>query len=221
MMKIFALNYAYSVLPEDGVFKGGSPENYVLISFLMYLIKTEDKIILVDAGCETLGGFELKDLISPRKAVENAGVSTDDITDLIITHAHHDHIACASYFKNATVYIQSDEYEKGKGYLKESKKVVTFDDKYKICDGVEVIKIGGHSIGSCIVEVDAGEKTYVITGDECYSRRCLDEHICAGAPYSVENNQKFIEKYSDTDKYVSLVSHDPDYQSEYKVPYSE
>ena len=88
-------------------------------------------------------------------------------------------------------------------------------------DGVEVIKIGGHSIGSCIVEVDAGEKTYVITGDECYSRRCLDEHICAGAPYSVENNQKFIEKYSDTDKYVSLVSHDPDYQSEYKVPYSE
>ena len=208
-MKITSVKYADSFLPESWVFKGGSDQNKCPISFIVFLIETQSKRILVDAGCETMPDFNMKDFISPMKALENIGVSADSITDLIITHAHHDHIACARYFKNATIYIQKDEYEKGKGYLKDCPNITTFDEEYTVCEHVKVIKIGGHSIGSCIVEIESGKKTYVITGDECYLKKCLEIRSVGGSPYNPEKSREFVEKYSG-DRYITIVSHDPD-----------
>ena len=45
------------------------------------------------------------------------GLKAGDITDLIITHAYHDHIADAHYYKNATVHIQREEYLNCEKYL--------------------------------------------------------------------------------------------------------
>ncbi|MEE0867845.1 MAG: MBL fold metallo-hydrolase [Clostridia bacterium] len=207
-MKITAVKYAESVLPESWIFKNGDAQKKLPIVFLIYLIKTQDKLILVDAGCESMPDFNMKNFIGPIKALENIGVCADDITDLIITHSHHDHIECARYFKNALIYIQQDEFEMGRQYLNDCKKIKTFADEYSVCSDVKIVKIGGHSKGSCVVEAQIGDKTYVITGDECYHKKCLDEHILSGAPYNEEKNREFIDKYSSA-RYVPLVCHDP------------
>ena len=207
MIEIIPVDYAKSVLPESWVFKNGSEEKLIPIIFRIYLLKTENRLILVDAGCETMPGFVMTNFIGPIKALDNLGISPEQITDLIITHAHHDHIQCVKYFKNAVIYIQKDEYEAGKGYFTEKLDIRTFDEEMPICDGIKAVKIGGHSIGSSIAEITDGNGTYIIAGDELYSRECIKRQVLPGAPYNPENSKKFLEKYC-KGGYNVLLCHD-------------
>jgi glyoxylase-like metal-dependent hydrolase (beta-lactamase superfamily II) len=138
--------------------------------------------------------------------VEEKGVKPEEITDIILTHAHHDHIECVKYFKNATVHIQSDEYEIGKDYLSQNPFIETFCDEKEIAKGVKVIKIGGHSKGSCVVECKKDGKTYVLCGDECYSFFNLKNKVPTATGISREKSLEFVEKYSSSD-YVCLLCH--------------
>ena len=206
-MECIAVTYGESVLAENHIFENGNSNNSRHINFTVYLIKDDGHLILVDAGCETMPGFEIKNFVGSIKALEMAGYSPEDITDVVITHSHHDHIECVKYFKNAVIHIQKDEYECGKGYIPQSFKINLFDEKYKINKDIEIVKIGGHSIGSCIVEFMMSGKTYIIAGDECYSRECLNKRIITGVSYNRDKSKKFIKKFSNK-KYTVLLCHD-------------
>ncbi len=207
MIDIIPIDYGKSVLPESWIFENGAENKLCPIVFRVYLIKTENRLILADAGCETMPGFVMTDFIGPVKALRNIGVKADEITDLIITHAHHDHIECAKYFKNAVIYIQKDEYEAGKGYLPENLNILTFDEEMQICDGIKAVKIGGHSKGSSIVEITDSGKKYIIAGDECYKGDCLTKQIPTGSSYNPEKSRDFVKKYGNGD-YTVLLCHD-------------
>lgn len=201
------MEYANSVLSESMIFENGAEDKFRPIVFMIYLIKTENRNILADAGCVTMPGFDMKNFIGSVKALEKLSISPDDITDLIITHAHHDHIECAGCFKNATVYIQRDEYEAGKNYLRENTDIRIFDEQIRICNGVTAVKIGGHSKGSCVVEVSVSGEKCVIAGDECYVKECLTRKISTGSSYNRKNSRDFIEKYGNGD-YKIFLCHD-------------
>ena len=207
MIDIIPIDYGKSVLPESMIFQNGAGNKFRPIVFRVYLIRTENRLILVDAGCETMPDFDMRDFIGPVKALNNIGISPEEITDLIITHAHHDHIECAKYFKNAVTYIQKDEYEAGKGYLAENLNIRTFDEEMLICYGIKAVKIGGHSKGSSIVEITDADKKYVIAGDECYMRDCLAKQIPTGVSYNPEKSRAFIKKYG-KGEYTVLLCHD-------------
>ena len=207
MIDIIPIDYGKSVLPESWIFENGAENKIRPIVFKVYLIRTENRLILVDAGCETMPGFDMKDFIGPIKALNNIGISPEEITDVIITHAHHDHIECAKYFKNAALYIQKDEYEAGKGYLAENLNIRTFEEKIQICDGIKAVKIGGHSKGSSIVEITGEDRPQIIAGDECYMRDCLTKQIPTGMAYDREKSLAFIQKYG-KGGYTVLLCHD-------------
>lgn len=207
MIDIIPIDYGKSVLPESWIFENGAENKFRPIVFRVYLIKTENRLILADAGCETMPGFVMTDFIGPVKALNNIGISPDEITDLIITHAHHDHIECAKYFKNAALYIQKDEYEAGKGYLTENLNIRTFDEEMQVCNGIKAVKIGGHSKGSSIVEITDSGKKYIIAGDECYMRDCLTNQIPTGSSYNPEKSRDFVKKYGNGE-YTVLLCHD-------------
>lgn len=206
-IKITPVEYGNSVLDESMIFYNGSKDKALPIVFMIYLIETENRRILVDAGCVTMPGFDMKNYIGPINALKNINLSPDDITDVIITHAHHDHIECVSSFEKAVIYIQKDEYEDGKKYFKDGMNVKTFEDEIDVCANVKVVKIGGHSKGSCIVEINTDGKTTVISGDECYLRECLEKKIQTGSFVCEEKSKEFINKYS-SDRYNVLLCHD-------------
>lgn len=205
-MKIIPIIYGKSTLPEDMVFENGSKERTRPIDFIVYLIKTEGRLILVDAGCDTMPGFVMTDFIGPVEALARHGVKALDITDVIITHSHHDHIEGVKHFKNATVHIQKDEYENGRKYIPSYLKIKPFDESVTVAKGITALKIGGHSVGSCIVEISA-EKHYVIVGDECYALECLEKKIPTGSSFCPKKSREFVEKYSDK-QYVPLLCHE-------------
>ena len=205
-MKLLPILYGRSTLSEHHVFENGSREVRVPIDFIVYYLEAEGRKILIDAGCDTMPRFEMVDFIGPVAALKNHGIDADDITDLIVTHSHHDHIEGVKHFQNATVYIQREEYEKGKKYIPEGTPLVLFEEGLNLCPGVRIVTVGGHSRGSSVVEISAGSKTYVVCGDECYSPRCLEEGILTGSSVCPERSRAFLEKYR-SDEYVALLCH--------------
>ena len=179
------------------------------ISFAFYLIQTEKRNILVDVGCNDGAGFPMMQFCKPTEIIQMLGLNPQDITDVLITHAHHDHIEAISTYENAVVYIQEDEYQNGKRYIPPNMTVKTFTEEYALCDGITMKRIGGHDVGSCIVVCQAGGKHYVLCGDECYVKKCISEKIPTGMSYNQDKSKAFIEEYS-KEKYIPLLFHDPD-----------
>ena len=206
-LEIIPIEYGKSVLSESMILQGGAEDKFRPIVFIIYLIKAQDRLILIDAGCETMPGFDMREFIGPIKALEKHGIIPNDITDVVITHAHHDHIECVSKFKNAVIYIQRDEYESGKDYFDEGINIKLFNDEMQICTTIKAVKIGGHSKGSCVVEITDNKKKHVIVGDECYLRECLNKKIPTGSSYCPEKSRQFIEKYG-SGEYEVLLCHD-------------
>lgn len=207
--KLTAIRYARSVLPENMIFAGGNPEKTRPISFVIYDVEVEGKHILVDPGCDTMPGFVMEDYVLPLDALKTQGITPELVSDVIITHAHHDHIDCVRHFPNSVIHVQKLEAQRGNAYLKDCLHVETFEDEALVADCVKVKKIGGHSVGSCVVELDAEDKTWVIAGDECYSYDCLNLQIPTGSSCCPENSRKFVEEYV-REEYWVLLCHDPD-----------
>ena len=161
----------------------------------------------MDAGCETMSGLQTANFDGTVAVLEKMGINTQDITDVIITHAHHDHIGCVEYFEQATIYIQCEEYVKGKEYIPEHFTVRLFEEVCQIADGVRIVRIGGHTKGSCVVEVRLENKKYVLCGDECYTFYNLKNKVATGSSFCKEKSEAFVRKYG-SGEYVCLLCHD-------------
>ena len=206
--EILRIPFGETTLPESWIYAGGKKENKIPIIFSVFLIITRDKKILVDAGCETMPGFEMRNFTTPMLALKERGIDPGEITDVIITHAHHDHIQCVRYFENARVHIQKEERDRGEKYLAGHTQISVFETEKEITEGVKLVKIGGHSPGSCVVECHMDGQIFVLCGDECYCRYNLENRIPTASSCCPENSRAFIEKYA-KDPYCCLLCHDP------------
>jgi len=72
---------------------------------------------------------------------------------------------------------------------------------------VKIVRIGGHAIGSCVVECEMDGVVYVLCGDECYTRYNLIHKVPTAASCCPENSQAFLEKYTKA-PYVCLLCHE-------------
>ena len=212
IMRIHAIRYADSHLPESMIFTGGEKGTTQPIAFLLYVIETKNHRILMDAGCDSLPGFEMRNFISPAKALADYGISPEKITDVIITHAHHDHIDGLRHFPQAVIHIQKDEFLKGRPYIPESTAVNTFERSCTVADCIELERIGGHTAGSCIAKIQIDNTLYIFGGDECYLPICLEQKIPTGASHNPSASKAFIERFC-RPSYRVLLTHDTQIQT--------
>ena len=173
------------------------------MSFCFYLISTENKNILIDVGCDALNRYKPYVHKAPLELLEEYGLTPQDITDVVITHSHFDHIEGIAPFVHCKIRMQRYEEERAKEYLKDWENVHLFDESYQIAEGVNIVRIGGHTKGSCVVF--AGD--YLICGDEAYFIRNLKEKVRTGSCDYPEKMQAFLEKYSESE-YTPLFLHD-------------
>ncbi len=201
-MKIFRLVYGNTTLPESAIFYGGNKELKIPIVFAVYLVDTGDRKILIDAGCDSMPGFVMTNFTTPVAVMAQFGYKPEDITDAIITHAHHDHIQGIKFFPNATVHIHKLDYETGKQFIPEGMPVNLFEEETTV-DCLRVVPIGGHTPGSSVVLWE----DYLFVGDGCYLPECFERGIPTGVSRDREASKKFIETYADP-RYIKLFCHD-------------
>lgn len=207
--RLTVLKYGDTVFGENYIFMGGEKEKLLPITFCVYLIETEKRKILVDAGCDDGSGFPMSIFCTPVEALASAGLTPSDITDVIITHSHSDHVQASKHFPTARFHIQTEEYERAKKHIPEGFNVITFEDGQVLDGEIFIKRISGHSHGSSIVLFEHGEKTAVLCGDECYTARNLKEKIPTGASRDPKVSKAFVEEYS-KEKYIAFTCHDPD-----------
>src|ERR1700693_5838448 len=99
--------------PVASLVMGAPKDEKTDIAMVVWLIRGGGRNILFDSGFHRdvwLKEFPTADYLRPDEAVKLAGVKPEDVTDIIISHAHWDHMGGIDLFPKATVWIQKQEF---------------------------------------------------------------------------------------------------------------
>ena len=155
-----------------------------------FLLRGEDRVILVDVG---LGHFEMGGRKLGGKMLESMaerGVQPSDVTDVLFSHLHLDHVGWASHegkpvFANATYRCDQRDWEYWITGPIEATKGVAADFAVKqreamapvtdrmtmwstdgtLLPGIDVQHAPGHTPGSAILIISGGTDRAVLLGD--------------------------------------------------------
>ena len=141
------------------------------------LLRAHDRIVLIDTG-----GFSMRAMLIKRFA--ERGLKPTDITDLLLTHSHHDHSVNWTMFPKARIVIGANELEWsleepwGIGPVPELyvRELNTWPTVHKAADGEEVFPgitahlAPGHTPGCMVFVLHAGERDVIFAGDAAKNR---------------------------------------------------
>jgi glyoxylase-like metal-dependent hydrolase (beta-lactamase superfamily II) len=199
---VFAIRYAtLPDFPVASLVAGADKTRRMDIAMTVWLLEaTDGRNILVDAGfyhARFREKWKPRDFVLPSTAVGWMNVRPDEVTDIIITHVHWDHLDGVDLFPTATIWLQRDEYEhyvdeRGQprvqgidsdnaGMLAQFKRVgrlqlVDGDDK-EITAGIRVHTGGRHTFASQYVTVRTPRGTVVLASDNMYLYENLDRGV--------------------------------------------
>lgn len=110
---IFALAYTGNdKIPVSEIAVGSKANDSITGNAMVWLLKGNNgRIILVDAGFTDTAQYPFfNNYIRPDIVLKEININPEDITDLIITHPHFDHIGGIDLFPNAMVWMQKDDF---------------------------------------------------------------------------------------------------------------
>lgn len=230
---IQAIRYASSPgFPVSGLVMGAPKDETVDIAMVIWLIRGGGRNILFDSGFHREAWrkyFAMKDFARPDEAVASAGVKAEEITDIVISHAHWDHMGGIDLFPKATVWIQKEEfgYYTGAAWQpggqhggidpEDVKELVRLNtegrlrlvdgDNVEIFPGIRAYTGSRHTYASQYLRVE-GSTSFVLASDNCYLYRNLAEHK-ASATFSeadqaanIQNQARMIELAGSVDRVV-------------------
>jgi len=109
--EVYALKY--SAIMHDSSFTAHEKDS-VSVDFMIWLIKTNGKYILMDAGylysVESAKNFDMIDDFRPDSTLQKLMLKPEEVTDIILSYQHLDHINSIDVFPNAQVWVQKDDY---------------------------------------------------------------------------------------------------------------
>lgn len=200
--EVYAIKYRESefTIPAKDIVIGASESDSIKPCNMFWLLKgSNDKNVLIDVGfIDTVNTHNIK-YITPTEALKRLSIEPDDITDIIVSHPHTDHIGEISIFSNATVWIQKndftyfirDAWEEGGNKIGFEKKDVhnlvnvNLDGRLKLVDGDDIEIIPG-------IKVYTGSKhsyenQYVLVNSNTINKKILVASDAVWCYYNLEH----------------------------------
>jgi len=205
--KIFALESGYFKL-DGGAMMGSVPKilwektnppdalNMIDLSMRCLLADDGENVILIETGIGHKNSKKFIDMFvinhdinTLSNALSNHGYSEENITHVILTHLHFDHVGGALYyddaelkptFPNAIYYISEKNWEAGlnpsprdkASYLDLNYKLLEdrgllklVSDNSEILDGISTYTVNGHTTGQQLIKIYNKKKTVVFCSD--------------------------------------------------------
>lgn len=148
-----------------------------------FLVRGGDRTILVDAGVGPIdeGGYAGGGLLASLRAL---GVEPGDVTDVLFTHLHFDHVGWASLdgeatFPRATYRAHRADWERfvdggdddrtRRALLPVADRFELFDADLTLAPGVDVRWMPGHTPGTVVVTVASGAERAILLGDAVHA----------------------------------------------------
>jgi glyoxylase-like metal-dependent hydrolase (beta-lactamase superfamily II) len=182
---------------------GGPKNEKIDIAMVLWLIRGGSHTILFDSGYHRdtfQKDFAMKDYLRPDEAVKTAAVQPDAVTDIVISHAHWDHLGGIDLFPKAIVWIQKEEYryyttdawqpDGNHGGIdpEDVKELVQLNtegrlrlvdgDNVEILPGIRAYTGSRHTYASQYLRVD-GNPPFVLASDNCYLYLNLSSHFAS------------------------------------------
>ena len=230
---IQAIRYANSPgFPASGLVMGAPKDEKVDIAFVVWLIRGGGHNLLFDSGFHRekwMKYFPVTDFLRPDEAVNLAGVKPEEVTDIVISHAHWDHMGGIDLFPKATVWIQKEEfrYYTGEAWQPggnhggidpedvEQLVRINTEGRLRLVDGdnveilpeIRVYTGARHTLASQYIRVE-GNPDFVLASDNCYLYRNLAEHKAsatfseADQPGNIRNQTRMIELAGSPDRVI-------------------
>ncbi len=170
--------------------------NRIQLALRTMVIKGNDRLILIDAGVGTKMNEKLQKIYNVdhqehdlEQGLAEKGITFDQVTDVIITHLHFDHVGGATIeengvvkptFPNAKYYVQGEQWywanhpsEKDRAsYLPENFKpveeagqLVELDGPRELFPGIEMLVMYGHTHGMQLPKISDGQSTLLYCAD--------------------------------------------------------
>jgi glyoxylase-like metal-dependent hydrolase (beta-lactamase superfamily II) len=225
----------YADLPDFPVSElvVGAPQGEKIdIAMAVWLIRGGGHNILFDSGFHRESWFKyfpMKNFLRPDECVKLAGVKPEEVTDVVISHAHWDHMGGIDLFPKATVWIQKAEfrYYTGEAWQaggnhggidpEDAKELVKINtegrlrlvdgDNQEILPGIRVFTGARHTYSSQYLRV-SGKQPFVLASDNCYLYRNLEKHM-SSATFSeadheanIKNQARMIELAGSAERVV-------------------
>jgi glyoxylase-like metal-dependent hydrolase (beta-lactamase superfamily II) len=216
---------------------GGPKDQKIDLAMVIWLIRGGGYTILFDSGFHRdtfTKEYPMKDYLRPDLAVKTAGVDPANVTDIVISHAHWDHMGGLDLFPKAQVWIQKAEYryytmdawqpggdhggidpEDVKVLVKlntEGRVHMVDGDNVEIFSGIRAYTGSRHTYASQYLRVD-GNPPYVLASDNVYLYFNLKTHL-ASATFSdadhtanIAQQSRMIQLAGSPDRVVP--GHDP------------
>jgi glyoxylase-like metal-dependent hydrolase (beta-lactamase superfamily II) len=211
----------------------GAPQDEKIDTiYAMWLIRGQGRNILFDSGFHRERWFKewtIKDYLRPNEAVKLAGVLPEEITDIVISHAHWDHMGGIDLFPKATVWIQKEEfwYYTGGAWQaggahggidpEDAQELVRLNtegrvrmvdgDDVEIFPGIRAYTGARHTYASQYLRVE-GHPPFVLASDNSYLWRNLQERK-ASATFSdadhaanIKNQARMIEQAGSMERVI-------------------
>ena len=191
-----------------GLIQGASPDEVVDLPFSFVLARSGAHTVLIDCGfmCDGSGEamstkFGIPYWISPLRMLAELGVDAGDVTDIVLSHAHFDHMGSIDRFPKARLHIQKREIlswheafalPPAFGFLTaivnpddlrhafdaavEHRLNLVDGDVDDLLPGLHVRLGTGHTMGQQFVLLDTARGPIVVSGDCVYTRSNLCGH---------------------------------------------
>jgi glyoxylase-like metal-dependent hydrolase (beta-lactamase superfamily II) len=99
----------------SGLIADADPARRIDIAMMVWVLRGAGRIVLVDAGFyrdKFMPQWKPSEFTRPSDAVKaGLGIDPGQVTDVIVSHIHWDHVDGADLFPRARVWIQREEYD--------------------------------------------------------------------------------------------------------------
>ncbi|MEE8143706.1 MAG: MBL fold metallo-hydrolase, partial [Planctomycetota bacterium] len=185
---VYALSYGSSTRSRRSMIRGASSRK-VPFEWMFWLIQGNGRNILVDTGCidpQLIKQQRIRGYTPPVERLRQLSLQPEQITDVVLTHAHWDHMGGLAPYTQARVWIQEQEYQRATQELSPSRlrahgmlwqdlelllkaetegRLRRISGEQNLAAGITLVPGGAHTPGSQVVEVEALDGRVILSGD--------------------------------------------------------